>query len=315
MKIAVVIPCYKVKTYISNVISKIPSIVDKIYVVDDACPEGTASYVLTNEFDSRIVILKHEHNCGVGGAVKTGYLAALSSGYDIVIKIDGDGQADPTLIPEFISPLIDGLADYTKGNRFYNPETLKSMPGIRLFGNSLLSFLNKFSSGYWDIFDPNNGYTAINSKVLRKLPLDKISSSYFFETDMLFRLNLIRARVIDIPMDSLYAGEKSNLKIQKIICEFALKHTRNMIKRILINYYIRDMSIASFQLPAGIMLTSFGLIYGVVNVFISSSAGLETPYGKIMLVALTLILGVVFILSFLNYDIAITPKNTIHQYL
>lgn len=200
MKIAVVIPSYRVKGHILSVIGKIGPTVHKVYVIDDCCPEGTGDFVLQNNSDSRVTVIKHQDNQGVGGAVMTGYLAALKDNIDIVVKIDGDDQMEPSLIPDFTAPIIAGEADYTKGNRFFNLDNIAAMPKIRIFGNAVLSFMTKLSSGYWDIFDPTNGYTAIHTDAIKHLPLNKISKRYFFESDILFRLNTLKAVVVDVPM-------------------------------------------------------------------------------------------------------------------
>jgi len=158
-------------------------------------PDASGKFVKEHCHDLRVHVIYHESNLGVGGAVMTGYRAALKDGADIIVKIDGDGQMDASLISNFIEPILAGEADYTKGNRFFNLEEIRSMPGLRLFGNAVLSFMTKLSSGYWDLFDPTNGYTAIHVDVARHLPFNKISSRYFFETDMLFRLNTLRSVV------------------------------------------------------------------------------------------------------------------------
>lgn len=189
LKVAVVIPCYKVTPMVLKVIEEIPGCVRTIYVVDDACPWQSVDNIIKKECtDNRVRILKNEINKGVGGAVKRGYLEAIKDMQDIVVKIDADGQMDPKLINAFILPIVNNTADYTKGNRFYDLESLKQMPKIRIFGNAIVSFLNKFASGYWSIFDPTNGYTAVDVNILKLLPLDKISNRFFFESDMLFRL-------------------------------------------------------------------------------------------------------------------------------
>src|SRR5262249_39074317 len=157
----------------------------------------------------------HEQNQGVGGAVMSGYRAAIADGMAVVVKVDGDGQMDGSLIPYFVAPIINGEADYTKGNRFFDLEQINQMPPMRLFGNAVLSLMTKLSSGYWNLFDPTNGFTAIHVDAARHLPFDKISKRYFFETDMLFRLNTINAVVVDVPMDASYGDEVSNLKISK----------------------------------------------------------------------------------------------------
>mgnify|MGYP002040991694 FL=1 len=195
MRIAVVIPCYKVTQHVLGVIADIGPEVERIYAVDDACPEGSGRFVEQHNHDPRVRVLYNPENRGVGGAVVTGYKAAMSEGIDIVVKIDGDGQMDPRLLPLFVRPLQRGQADYSKGNRFYRPESVQGMPPIRLFGNAVLSFLTKLSCGYWNVMDPTNGYTAVRTCVLAELPLDKLERRYFFETDMLFRLNTVRAVV------------------------------------------------------------------------------------------------------------------------
>jgi len=254
-------------------------------------------------------------NQGVGGAVMTGYQAAIDDGMEIIVKVDGDDQMDPGLIPYFVAPILAGEADYTKGNRFFDLEEIRAMPKVRLFGNAVLSFMTKLSSGYWDLFDPTNGFTAIHRNVAKHLPFSKISRRYFFETDMLFRLNTLRAVVIDIPMDAKYGDEVSHLKISKIIGEFLLKHARNFAKRIFYSYYLRDMSIASIELPLGILLVLFGTTYGAVNWFSGLESGDAAPAGTVMLSALPVILGVQLILAFIGHDIASVPNRTVHKRL
>ena len=201
-RVAVVIPSYKVIRHIAEVIAAIPPMVWRIYVIDDACPDGTGKFVVENVADDRVRVVYHQQNQGVGGAVMTGYQAAIADGADIIVKVDGDGQMDASLIPYFIEPILSGEADYTKGNRFYDLEEIRAMPKVRLFGNAVLSLMAKLSTGYWDLFDPTNGYTAIHADVARHLPFAKISKRYFFETDILFRLNTLRAVVVDVPMSA-----------------------------------------------------------------------------------------------------------------
>ncbi|HZV64622.1 MAG TPA: glycosyltransferase family 2 protein, partial [Telluria sp.] len=189
--IAVVIPSYRVTRQVLDVIAGIGPEVSRIYVVDDQCPDSSGTLVRGACADPRVTVLQHAKNLGVGAAVMTGYRAAIADGATIIVKLDGDGQMDARLIPNFVAPILAGEADYTKGNRFYDLEQIHAMPPMRLFGNALLSLLTKLSSGYWDLFDPTNGYTAIHADAARHLPFDKISQRYFFETDMLFRLNTL----------------------------------------------------------------------------------------------------------------------------
>ncbi len=311
-KVAVVIPCFKVGKHILDVISKIGSEVDAIYVIDDFCPEKSGEIVRAGCKDIRVKLIFNPHNLGVGGAVIAGYKQAILDGMDILVKIDGDGQMNPALIVDFISPIAFGEADYTKGNRFYDLEKVRTMPMLRLFGNATLSFMTKLSSGYWNLFDPTNGYTAISANVAHHLPFKKISSRYFFETDMLFRLNLLRAVVVDVPMSAKYGNEISNLKISRVIGEFFAKHLRNFCKRIFYNYYLRDMSLASIELPIGLFLFGFGLIYGSYNWLYSSQVGVATPAGTVMLSALPVLAGIQFLLGFIAYDISSVPIRPIY---
>lgn len=308
-----VIPCYKVTRHIMTVISSIPDTVERIYAVDDACPDHSGQYILDNNTDARVKVLFNEKNKGVGGAVMTGYRAAINENMHIVVKVDGDGQMNPALIPEFIEPILSGEADYTKGNRFYNLEEIHQMPKIRLFGNAALSLLNKLSSGYWDVFDPTNGYTAIHVDVLKKLPFAKISERYFFESDMLFRLNTVRAKVVDVPMDAHYGDEESQLNIKEIIGDFAKKNIKNTGKRIFYNYFLRDMSIASIELVIGFMLLVFGIFYGSYHWLQSAQQGVATPAGTVMFAMLPIVIGVQLLLSFLAYDIESVPRRRIHK--
>lgn len=311
-KIAVVIPSYKVKNFILDVISNVGPEVSKVYVVDDCCPDGSGSFVRENCTDDRVTVIFNENNLGVGGAVMAGYAAAIHDEMDIIVKIDGDGQMDPALIPNFVRPIICGRADYTKGNRFFDLEEIQAMPTIRLFGNAVLSFMTKLSSGYWDLFDPTNGYTAIHSSVAKFLPAKKISRRYFFESDLLFRLNILKAVVEDIPMAAKYGDEVSNLKISKIVGEFFFKHIRNCFKRIVYNYYLRDMSVASLELPLGTLLLLLGGFFGAFNWVGSIHSGIPTPAGTVMLAALPVIIGLQFLLGFIGYDISTMPRQTLH---
>jgi len=311
--VAVVIPAYKVTPFIVDLISKIGTVASKIYVVDDGCPDSSGRLVEKEVTDPRVTVIFHEKNQGVGGAVMTGYRLAIADGADVIVKLDGDGQMDPELISHFVEPILSGEADYSKGNRFFDLEEIRSMPTERLIGNAVLSFMTKLSSGYWNLFDPTNGYTAIHVDVAKYLPFEKISRGYFFETDILFRLNTLRAVVVDVPMDAKYGGESSSLKISHIVGEFLFKHTKNFFKRIFYNYYLRDLSIASIELPLGLLMLLFGIIFGGYHWLESSQLGAPTPAGTVMLAAMPVLMGLQLILSFINYDINSVPRRPIHR--
>lgn len=314
-KIAAILPSYRAKDHIHRVLSDIPDVVTHIIVVDDCCPDRTGDYVLKEINDHRITVLFHEKNLGVGGATVTGYKYALSIGADIIIKIDSDGQMDPKLIPRFATLIGNGECDYAKGNRFYSLEYLWRMPRIRKIGNALLSFLTKLSSGYWDIMDPTNGFIAIHSKVLQLIPLDKLEKRFLFETDMLFRLNIIRASVRDVPMEAIYGEEKSNLKIFDAIPEFLLGNAKRFTKRLFYNYLLRDFNIATINGAIGVVLTLFGATFGAIEWYIYAKANIPAPTGTIIISVLPIIIGSQLLLAAINYDISQVPKKVLHKSL
>jgi glycosyltransferase involved in cell wall biosynthesis len=282
-------------------------------VVDDACPDGSGKLVQEKVSDSRVKVIFHEENLGVGGAMTTGYKAALETDADIIVKLDGDGQMDPALISELIAPIVNGRADYTKGDRLDSLTGLSQMPSIRLFGNAGLSLLTKISTGYWNITDPTNGYTAIHRDVLKVLPLGMLSKRFFFESDMLFRLSLYRAVVWDVPMQARYGTEKSNLSIIKTLWEFPWKHFKNFHKRLFYNYYLRDVSAASIELPLGIVLWWFGFIFGIASYSQSMETGVAATTGTVMISVVPLILGFQLLLAFVSHDVSSVPTRPRHK--
>ena len=314
-KIAVVVPSFRVKSHIIEVLNGIGPGVWRIFVIDDCCPDGSGDFVRQHCRDPRVEVLRNKQNLGVGGAVLAGYRAAVAAGADIIVKIDGDGQMDPALLSHFVAPIISGEADYAKGNRFYNLENVRSMPAVRLAGNAVLSFMTKFSSGYWNIFDPTNGYTAIHANIVRILPLEKIKKRYFFESDMLFRLNTVRAKVVDIPMLARYADEKSNLSVHKVITEFFWHNIANGCKRIFYSYFLRDFSVATLELVFGLLLLTGGVIFGAVEWVIHARQNTFASTGTVMLSALPVLSGLQLLLAFINYDVATVPSNAIHGQL
>lgn len=315
IRVAVVIPCFRVKRHIMDVLDAIPAYVARVYVVDDACPEGTADWVEGRCADQRVVVLRNKKNLGVGGAVVAGYSQGLIDGVDVLVKIDGDGQMDLDSLSDLIGPILDGEADYCKGNRFYDLEQIGRMPPVRILGNAALSFLNKMSTGYWDVFDPTNGYTAIHARVLRRIPLCKLSARYFFESDLLFRLSIIRAVVVDVPMDARYGDEVSNLRIRSVFFNFAAGHLVNAAKRVFYSYFLRDLSLASIQLCLGCFFCFSSLMLGVFYWMRSAQSGVFTPAGSVTLVALQAIVGLLLLQGFLAHDIASVPRRAVHRLL
>lgn len=307
-KIAVVIPAFKVADHILGVIEGIPRHIHHVIVIDDHCPQASGKKAEETK-RTNVIVLYHERNRGVGAAVVTGYKKALELGCDIVVKIDGDGQMDPACVDDFIQPLLLGSADYCKGNRFRSYRALKAMPKIRLFGNSGLSFLIKGASGYWNIMDPTNGYTAVHRRVLDKVNLDKLSKRYFFETDMLIRLNLINAVVKDIYINAKYSNENSSLSTKKALLQFPPKLFVSMIRRIFLKYFIYDFNMASVYILIGLPVFVASVIYGILEWVESAVTGVPRPAGTIMLVALPIIISFQMLLQAIQIDINSVPKK------
>jgi dolichol-phosphate mannosyltransferase len=310
-KVGIVIPAFRVRNQIVPLLESIDSSIAEICVVDDLCPENTGKFVEECTQDGRVTVLYHNLNKGVGGAVKTGYTFLRSKNIEIIVKLDGDGQMNPREIGRLIQPIVTGQADYTKGNRFFSLTSVLKMPRIRLMGNILLSFLSKASSGYWSTFDPNNGFTAIHRSVLERIDLEKVSDRYFFESDLLFRLNLCRAKVEDVPMHAQYAGEPSSLNLWKASLEFPYKYFRNMIKRIFLVYFVQDFSLPSLQLIGGVTFMFSGSLLGISNFIRSQRLGIETPPGTLILFALLMFFGFQLLVGFLSYDVESVPKKSI----
>jgi dolichol-phosphate mannosyltransferase len=306
LSIAVVIPVYKVERHIKQVIETLPDFIDHVIMVDDNCPNMSLSLIENNKKNT---IIKHDKNLGVGGAVVSGYRKALILNSDIVIKVDGDGQMDPNKIMQLIMPLLEEKADYTKGNRFKDYKDLKSMPKIRLFGNSILSFSSKLASGYWNIMDPTNGFTAITKRAIEGLNLDIISKRYFFETDMLIHLNIENCVVKDVPIPANYADEVSSMNIKKIIFSFPPKLLKGFFKRIFLKYYVYDFNMLSIYLIFSLPMLFFGTSYGMYHWIRSSINNAETPIGTVMVSVLPIILGVQFLLQAIQIDMNNVPKK------
>jgi glycosyltransferase involved in cell wall biosynthesis len=308
-RIAVVIPCYRVADRVGAVVAAIGAEISTIYAVDDACPDRSGDRLAAGCTDPRLRVLRHEANRGVGGATVTGYRAALADGADIVVKLDGDGQMDPRAIPRLVAPIVQQRADYAKGNRFHELEHLRAMPRLRLLGNSLLSLVNKVASGYWDVMDPTNGFTAIHRVALSLLPLDKLDRGYFFESDMLFRLSTIRAVVRDVPLPAVYAGEPSSLRIGRVAVRFPPKYACAMAKRVFYTYLLRDFNAGTLQLCLGALIGLAGVAIGAAYWMHSASTGVPTTSSQVMIAALPILVGAQLLISALNYDIGNVPRE------
>ncbi len=309
-----VIPCYKVKDHIARVIAKAPAWIEGIVCVDDACPEGSGDYIAAEITDPRVRLIRLSENQGVGGATLAGYAEADRLGGRILVKVDGDDQMDLAYLGQLVAPILLGEADYAKGNRFTSISHLQTMPRIRIFGNAALSFAAKVSTGYWNVFDPTNGFTAIEAIVARRVMEKRVSRRFFFETDLLYHLGTLRAVVRDVPIPARYGSEVSNLRISAIVGPFALKHVRNFLRRMLGQYFIRDFNVATLEILSGSGLILFGLTYALHWLMVRSP-GHAASAGVVMAAALPVIVGVQLLLQAMNFDVMNAPSRPIHPSL
>lgn len=306
--VCVVLPCYGVERHIQAVVQSMPPWVDHIVAVNDASKDGTAD-VLTRIADPRLVVLHHTQNRGVGGATQTGFAHALQLGADIVVKMDGDGQMDPDRLEALVGPVARGTADFAKGNRWADLKALKTMPPLRLAGNTVLGFLVRAASGYWSTFDPVNGFLAVRTDLLR-LFQSSLPERYFFECGLLIEAGIQRAVVVDVPMPARYGDERSSLSIPRTVVGFPPRLLRGFLRRVFWRYYIYDFSVVSLLLAAGLPMFLFGLVFG--SWAWAQHAGTEyVSAGQVMLAAMPIILGFQLLLQACVLDIANTPRTPV----
>lgn len=264
-RIAVIVPAYNEEKLISRVITTAPEFVDRIIIVDDASRDATSEVVSTFvcQMPERICLIRHDKNQGVGGAILTGHKQALEENMDVMVIMAGDAQMDPEDLPGILDPVVDGTADFSKGNRFISGEAWLKMPKVRFFANAGLSFLNKFASGFWHISDPQCGYTAATADILKKVDLDRIRSDYHFENSMLIHLNMVNARVVDVPIRAIYGiGEKSGINHLKALFSFSLFLFKAFWWRLFNKYVIRDFHPLFFFYVFGFLFFVIGVIFG-----------------------------------------------------
>ena len=302
MKTVAIVPCYKSSNIAPRVVKDLIQYVDFIICVDDNCPEKTGLLIKNNIISDKLKVLFHTKNMGVGGATKTGINYAQKIQAEIIVKIDSDGQMDPKNIPQLIEPIKNKTSDFTKGNRFRNIDVLVSMPKIRLIGNILLSFITKLSTGYWELFDPTNGFIAMNTKILNRIQYTKTDNRYFFETDLLFRCGLYDVLVSEIEIPTVYKNENSGLNPLLEAFRYSFSHVVIFLKRIIYQYFLIDFNPGSLS----IFLGSLGIIYtlfsGLRSIIYYKNLNIETPLGMKILFLTTAIISMQLIISFIYYD-------------
>ncbi len=309
---AVVIPAYKAEKHILRVLERIPDFISHVVVIDDCSPDRTAELVQQRTLvDPRVLLVQHTENQGVGGATVTGYHAAAEMGAMVIAKMDSDGQMDPNYLLPLINPIIQGKADYTKGNRFLYGTEIERMPLVRRIGNLGLSFLTKAASGYWNIFDPTNGYTAIRTALLKRMDLSKVDRRYFFETSLLIEMGIRRAVVRDVSIPARYGDETSSLSEWKALLEFPPKLLKGMLRRIYILHFFHDFTSIAVFLLGGLAGVTFGLIWGIYHWVKSSQMGVPASTGTVMIAVLPLMIGIQLILQAIVLDIQNVPGEVV----
>jgi len=264
--IGVVVPAHNESELIEEALVAIPDYVDAIYAVDDGSTDDTAD-IIRNFDDSRIVFIRHETNSGVGAAIVSGYKRALEDGIDIVAVMAGDNQMDPEQLPHLLDPIVEKRVDYTKGNRLLSPEYRRGMSKWRFFGNAILTFLTKIGSGYWQMMDPQNGYTAISKSVLERINPDSIYPWYGYCNDLLVRLNVHGFRVADVVMPAKYGREKSGIRYSKYIVKVSRMLFKDFFWRLKMKYVVLSFHPLVLFYTFGIILTPIGFLAGLYSLY------------------------------------------------
>jgi glycosyltransferase involved in cell wall biosynthesis len=306
-RIAAVVPAYNEEKLVAKVILTMPTFVDHIVVVDDKSSDRTAE-VARGTADPRVTVIGHEVNTGVGGAIVSGHRVALDLGADVAVVMAGDAQMDPAYLPALLDPIVHEGYGFTKANRFFSTDSYHGMPAHRIFGNIVLSFLTKFASGYWHIFDPQNGYTATRRDVLLRLPLDRLAQRYSYENDVLIHLNILRVPARDVPIPAVYGDEVSSLRLRRAGPEIGSLLLHGFWRRFFWKYVLQSFSpIALFAL-GGLLLTLFGTVVGIWTVVETLGPPVATA-GSVILAVAPFLLGIQMLMYALLLDIQESPDR------
>jgi dolichol-phosphate mannosyltransferase len=316
MRLFCVIPAYRAASTVVQVVAQALEYADRVVVVDDACPEGSGALVEETYRGSDVVqVVRRERNGGVGAAMKSGIAVALERGADVIVKLDADGQMDPAFIPVIRDAFAaDASLVCVKGNRFFDSSVLRYMPKRRLFGNSVLSLLAKFASGYWNIIDPTNGYLAFNANLLALLPWRSFADSYFFEISVLCELGLRRLPILELEMPTIYNGARSSLSIPRILWDFPFKLLRLIARRVALQYFLFDVNLGSLYLVLGSLLMFGGTAWSVYQWILSVITHVDRSTGTVMLGVLPFLMGFQLLLNALMFDVQFAQR-TAHELL
>jgi glycosyltransferase involved in cell wall biosynthesis len=311
-RVGVVVPAYRVAGQIERTLRGIPDWVAAVIVVDDASPDDTSARVAALG-EPRVTLLRRAKNGGVGAAMRTGFAEALRQELDVVVKMDGDDQMDPRHLAELVQPLVDGLADVTKANRYASLRSLAGMPPVRLVGNAGLAFLVKAASGYWNVFDPANGYVALRREALESLDLEHLPDGYFFESGLLIELGLRRAVVREVATPARYGDESSSLSPARALLGFPPRLALGLARRVFWRYFVHDFTALSVYLLLGLPLFLGGAAFGAWQWASYTQAGKYAPAGVVMLAALPVLLGAQLLLQAVALDIQGVPREPLSR--
>jgi glycosyltransferase involved in cell wall biosynthesis len=298
-----VVPAYNEAVLLPETLAGIPPFVDRVYVVDDASTDETADRARAAAgADSRVELVVHERNRGVGAAIVSGYKRAIEDRIDVTCVMAADNQMDPGELPSIVGPVAAGEVDYAKANRLFTGQAWQLIPHARYFGNAALSLLTKIASGYWHVADSQAGYTAIDLQTLESIDLDRVYPRYGFPNDMLVHLNVWNARVRDIPSRPIYnVGEKSGIRLRQVVPKISWLLTKAFFWRMKEKYVIRDFHPLVFFYALGLVLFLAGLALGIAEIVLRV-LGNEIPTATSVLIALLLIFGVQFSLFAMWFD-------------
>ena len=303
MKVGVILPAHNEAELIAGVVAGLPDWVQHIIVVDDCSSDNTCQ-IVEDLSDPRVTLVKQERNTGVGGAMVTGYRTGLEMGCDILVKMDADGQMDVSDLPNIVTPIVEGLAEYVKGNRFYVINANRSMPQARKFGSIGLTFMTKMASGYWHVFDSQCGFTAVRTRMLRMVDLDRIAADYFFENDMLIWMNTVGAKTIDVPVKTVYGNEVSGVNIGRILSTFPPRLLRGWLFRVNRKYLLTDFGAIGALGVFGTFMSIFGGAFGLAHLVEANITGVATTTGTVMIAVLPLIIGIQCLLQAFTMEVA-----------
>jgi glycosyltransferase involved in cell wall biosynthesis len=300
-RVAVVVPAYEEEHLVGETLRGIPDVVDRIFVVDDASPDATAERARETA-DARTEVIVHERNGGVGAAIVTGYKRALAEEIDVVVVMAADNQMDPAELLILVEPVARGETDYAKANRLFTGEAWSVIPRTRYLGNAVLSLFTKIASGYWHVADSQAGYTALGLDALRRLDLDRVYRRYGFPNDMLVHLNVINARVRDVPSRPIYGvGERSGIRLRKVVPRISWLLVKGFFWRMREKYVIRDFHPLVFFYALGFLMLAIGLALGIAETILRA-LGNQITTATIVLVALLLVSGSQFTLFAMWFD-------------